>query len=35
LSDRGINIEQEPYVEYMQRPPHDKYLWAHRFTKYK
>jgi len=26
LSDRGINLEQEPYVEYMKRPPHDKYL---------
>ena len=26
LSDRGIQIPQEPYVEYMKRPPHDKYL---------
>ena len=26
LSDRGINLEQEPYVEYVKRPPHDKYL---------
>ena len=26
LSDRGIVLEQEPYVEYMKRPPHDKYL---------
>jgi hypothetical protein len=26
LSDRGINIGQEPYVEYVKRPPHDKYL---------
>jgi hypothetical protein len=26
LSDRGIIIEQEPYVEYIKRPPHDKYL---------
>ena len=26
LSDRGIAIEQEPYVEYIKRPPHDKYL---------
>ena len=26
LSDRGIKIEQEPYVEYAKRPPHDKYL---------
>mgnify|MGYP007047511967 CR=1 FL=1 len=26
LSDRGINIPQEPYVEYVKRPPHDKYL---------
>ena len=28
LSDRGISMPQEPYVEYMKRPPHDKYLWA-------
>ena len=26
LSDRGIAMEQEPYVEYIKRPPHDKYL---------
>lgn len=26
LSDRGIKIEEEPYVEYLKRPPHDKYL---------
>jgi hypothetical protein len=26
LSDRGIENPQEPYVEYMKRPPHDKYL---------
>ena len=26
LSDRGIQIQQEPYVEYIKRPPHDKYL---------
>jgi len=26
LSDRGITLPQEPYVEYMKRPPHDKYL---------
>ena len=26
LSDRGIQVEQEPYVEYIKRPPHDKYL---------
>ena len=26
LSDRGIQLEQEPYVEYIKRPPHDKYL---------
>ena len=26
LSDRGIKVEQEPYVEYIKRPPHDKYL---------
>lgn len=26
LSDHGIILEQEPYVEYMKRPPHDKYL---------
>ena len=26
LSDRGIKTEQEPYIEYVKRPPHDKYL---------
>ena len=26
LSDHGIKLEQEPYVEYLKRPPHDKYL---------
>ena len=26
LSDRGIKLEQEPYIEYVKRPPHDKYL---------
>lgn len=26
LSDHGINVAQEPYVEYAKRPPHDKYL---------
>ena len=26
LADRGIKTEQEPYVEYAKRPPHDKYL---------
>lgn len=26
LSDRGIKWEQEPYIEYVKRPPHDKYL---------
>ena len=26
LADRGIKMEQEPYVEYIKRPPHDKYL---------
>ena len=26
LSDRGIQVDQEPYVEYIKRPPHDKYL---------
>lgn len=26
LADRGIVLEQEPYVEYVKRPPHDKYL---------
>ena len=26
MSDRGIVQEQEAYVEYVKRPPHDKYL---------
>uniref|UniRef100_A0A7S3FYA6 Uncharacterized protein n=1 Tax=Strombidium rassoulzadegani TaxID=1082188 RepID=A0A7S3FYA6_9SPIT len=26
LADRGIEVKQEPFVEYMKRPPHDKYL---------
>ena len=26
LSDRGIAVQQEPYIEYAKRPPHDKYL---------
>ena len=26
LSDLGIKLEQEPYIEYLKRPPHDKYL---------
>lgn len=26
LNDRGIELEQEPYIEYVKRPPHDKYL---------
>lgn len=26
LSDHGIHLAQEPYIEYMKRPPHDKYL---------
>ena len=26
LSDRGIEIPQEKYIEYNKRPPHDKYL---------
>ena len=26
LSDRGINLPKEPYVEYFKRPPHDFYL---------
>merc|ERR1719446_382939 len=25
LSDRGIEWKQESYVEYVKRPPHDKY----------
>ena len=27
LSDRGItDFKEEPYIEYVKRPPHDKYL---------
>lgn len=26
LADRGIEWKQESYVEYVKRPPHDKYL---------
>ena len=26
LADRGIATQQEPYIEYVKRPPHDKYL---------
>ena len=26
LADRGIASPQEPYIEYVKRPPHDKYL---------
>ena len=26
LSDRGIKLDQEEYIEYVKRPPHDKYL---------
>ena len=26
LADRGIAVAQEPFVEYVKRPPHDKYL---------
>ena len=26
LTDRGIQWNQEPYIEYEKRPPHDKYL---------
>ena len=26
MADRGIDVPQEPYIEYMKRPPHDKYL---------
>ena len=29
LSDRGIAYKEEPYIEYVKRPPHDKYLWTH------
>ena len=26
MSDRGIKMDQEQYIEYVKRPPHDKYL---------
>ena len=26
FSDRGIYQEQEPFISYEKRPPHDKYL---------
>jgi hypothetical protein len=26
LRDRGIDVKPEPYIEYVKRPPHDKYL---------
>lgn len=26
LADRGIELPAEPYIEYVKRPPHDKYL---------
>ncbi len=26
LADRGIKNDPEPYIEYVKRPPHDKYL---------
>jgi hypothetical protein len=26
LSDREIEWPAEPYIEYVKRPPHDKYL---------
>lgn len=26
LADRGIEVKPEPYIEYVKRPPHDKYL---------
>jgi len=26
LTDRGIEVKPEPYIEYVKRPPHDKYL---------
>ena len=26
LADRGIEQKPEPYIEYVKRPPHDKYL---------
>jgi len=32
LADRGIKMDQEPYIEYAKRPPHDKYMWAWMFA---
>jgi hypothetical protein len=26
MADRGIKVDQESYIEYVKRPPHDKYL---------
>lgn len=26
LEDRGIDFPKEKYIEYVKRPPHDKYL---------
>lgn len=26
LADRGISMQEEKYIEYEKRPPHDKYL---------
>ena len=26
LADRGIDVPKDSYVEYVKRPPHDKYL---------
>lgn len=26
LADRDIEWPKEPYIEYVKRPPHDKYL---------
>ena len=26
MADRGLDVAAEPYVEYVKRPPHDKYL---------
>ena len=26
MADRGVNLEQDKYIEYVKRPPHDKYL---------
>jgi hypothetical protein len=26
LTDKGIALAEEPYIEYVKRPPHDKYL---------